>query len=511
MGKGKCRFGVPPLPSGATKPADHPRPFRYPLRSVKSARILPDETKTDVAMGGAQDDDIPLEDPLKRGTRWSFFCGCFRAQEGIRHQRLATVATSRLVSLKVLLGIRLIWLLLLILGAVWLSLKPSGDGEPPHFVCWPEWSYIVCILYFLMAVVACLRQIKVRPFTPRSSVSGSVESVRRSLVNTATQILLEISVVFETIAVPVTWSTGTKAGEINGQTVVHLVALAAAVTDLLLNRARIEVKHTWAMFAFLVAWAIEQVAWVNSDSSGRACYNVFNAKEASSIYAAVIAPVIVGAVVVAYAVLCAQRDRLTSQFERSDVDFTGPDVEEDATQETTGTVGMPLPTSLRPPPPGRSSVVNPIFAGSGSRMKRKWSNRSATRGIRTDSLTDSRTDNRTSLESNGTEMFPAEDLERGSSLDAHLQSVNRSAKGARGPSLSLSSMADSERVRMEWRGFGGGALAAHSSTGAAYSGAAAWVRPSNADATPTARGQRGGPRRPPSRSLSTSSSSRWPG
>ena len=59
-----------------------------------------------------------------------------------------------------------------------------------------------------------------------------------------------------------------------------------------------QVKHTWAMFAFLVAWAIEQVAWVNSDSSGRACYNVFNAKEASSIYAAVIAPVIVGAVVV---------------------------------------------------------------------------------------------------------------------------------------------------------------------------------------------------------------------
>ena len=106
-------------------------------------------------MGGAQGDDLPLEDPQKRGTERSFCrCCCCRGDQGIRHQRLATVATSRLVSLKALLGIRVTLLLLLVFGAGWLGWRSSSDDrideEPPSFLCWPDWSYVLCTVYFMV-------------------------------------------------------------------------------------------------------------------------------------------------------------------------------------------------------------------------------------------------------------------------------------------------------------------------------------------------------------------------
>lgn len=108
-------------------------------------------------MGGAQGDDLPLEDPLKgvmKSNRSSSSCCCCQVDQVIRPQRLTTVATSRLVSLRVLLGIRMTMLLLLVLGAVWLSWRSSSDNsndeELPRFLCWPDWSYVVCTLYLLV-------------------------------------------------------------------------------------------------------------------------------------------------------------------------------------------------------------------------------------------------------------------------------------------------------------------------------------------------------------------------
>lgn len=209
-----------------------------------------------------------------------------------------------------------------------------------------------------------------------------------------------------------------------------------------------------------------------------------------------------------YVVLCVQRDRLTSQFERSDIDFTGPDVDEDAGQETSDTASMPLPVIIRPPPAAckRSAVVNPIFAGSGSRMKRPWPKSTGVGG----------SDNRISMVSNETEMSPAEDFEVRWSGDAEQPWAGSSTKG---PSPLL---APEVSRHCALNGVGGRRpdsrtaatseeMVAHHSIRAAYTGAAAWVRPSNRDATPTAQGHRGGPKRAPSRTLSTPSNSRWMG
>lgn len=63
-----------------------------------------------------------------------------------------------------------------------------------------------CAVCSQMAVLACMRQNSIRPFTPHSSVTVPAgEAVGRSLANTATLFLLEISVVFQTIVVPLSW------------------------------------------------------------------------------------------------------------------------------------------------------------------------------------------------------------------------------------------------------------------------------------------------------------------
>lgn len=76
----------------------------------------------------------------------------------------------------------------------------------PGATCSCLFTWFVSLFCSQMAAVACLRQTKVRPFTPHSSVSVNVgESVSRSLASTATLFLLEISVVFQTASVPIAW------------------------------------------------------------------------------------------------------------------------------------------------------------------------------------------------------------------------------------------------------------------------------------------------------------------
>lgn len=95
-------------------------------------------------MGGPRDDTAPLKRVMLR-------CRCGR-RAAIRHERLATVATSRVVSVGVLLVLRVAMLLLMALGVVWVGWRSSRDKrydeEPPPLLCWPDWSYAVCILYF---------------------------------------------------------------------------------------------------------------------------------------------------------------------------------------------------------------------------------------------------------------------------------------------------------------------------------------------------------------------------
>lgn len=68
---------------------------------------------------------------------------------------MATVATSRVVSVSVLLVLRLLLLLSLVVGGVWLAWRLSRgerfDEEPPPFLCLPDWSYTVTALYFLVS------------------------------------------------------------------------------------------------------------------------------------------------------------------------------------------------------------------------------------------------------------------------------------------------------------------------------------------------------------------------
>lgn len=54
-----------------------------------------------------------------------------------------------------------------------------------------------------------------------------------------------------------------------------------------------QAKHAWILLAFLLAWAIEQVAWVSTDSQHEACYEIFDAKGLSSATSAVLASLVV--------------------------------------------------------------------------------------------------------------------------------------------------------------------------------------------------------------------------
>lgn len=96
-------------------------------------------------MGGKQENT----DPRRQGC-------CDRQHIiAMRHTRLASVATSKLLSVGALLALRLTLLLLLVSGGVWLintSSRDEGFGrEPPPFLCLLDWSYATTTLYFLVS------------------------------------------------------------------------------------------------------------------------------------------------------------------------------------------------------------------------------------------------------------------------------------------------------------------------------------------------------------------------
>ena len=203
----------------------------------------------------------------------------------------------------------------------------------------------------------------------------------------------------------------------------------------------------------------------------------------------------------AYAALCAQRDRLTSRLGGSlEPDYTGPDVEEDVGQEAvvTRTLSLPPPTLRAPPISERACVVNPIFAGSGSRMQRPWPNGSGNNN----NSNNASCENRASLASIETEMSSGEDLEPGwppdVQADPHAVSGGGGGRHSRGSSNVPPIAEGGGAPRDPGAAAGGRGLTAHPSSWAGYGGASAWVR-SSRDATPPTRGGRGGARRGPSR------------
>lgn len=158
---------------------------------------------------------------------------------------------------------------------------------------------------------------------------------------------------------------------------------------------------------------------------------------------------------------------------------TGEDVEEDVGQEDVGAGRSALPSNLRAPPnTERKSIVNPIFAGAGSRINRGWPNVSY--------------EQRTSLASSATEMSSGEDADSG------WHEVDLSKHGARTPAVATAPTPDGVGRRGDW-GSGSGKLTAHPASWAGYGGAAAWVRSSSRDHTPLAKGTKPGPRRGPPR------------
>ncbi|CAN0429073.1 unnamed protein product, partial [Hapterophycus canaliculatus] len=125
----------------------------------------------------------------------------------------------------------------------------------------------------------------------------------------------------------------------------------------------------------------------------------------------------------AYAALCRQRDGLVSRFgfgpDPHYPEGTG-DVEEDLGEDADVTRSMSLPTlTLRPPPASeRASVVNPIFAGRGSRMKRNGVNGDGCGGGDGNGGNGGGvSERRTSLASIETEMSSGEDIENGWQMD----------------------------------------------------------------------------------------------
>lgn len=153
-----------------------------------------------------------------------------------------------------------------------------------------------------------------------------------------------------------------------------------------------------------------------------------------------------------------------------------------------------LPSNLRAPPNcERKSLVNPIFAGSGSRLNRSWPNIS--------------NEHRMSLASSATDMSSGEEVGAEWPLDAEGGGSRHRARTPAGP-VGGEGVTGTHGVptpdgsgrgvvrRGEW---GSGVLTAHPSTWAGYGGAAAWVRSTSRDATPMARNAKGVARRGPPR------------
>lgn len=61
---------------------------------------------------------------------------------------LEIVATSQIVSMRVLLATRLASLAVLVLGGLWITWR---SGEPP--LCLPDWSHLASAAYFLVGAI----------------------------------------------------------------------------------------------------------------------------------------------------------------------------------------------------------------------------------------------------------------------------------------------------------------------------------------------------------------------
>lgn len=179
----------------------------------------------------------------------------------------------------------------------------------------------------------------------------------------------------------------------------------------------------------------------------------------------------------------------------ANADHTGPDVEEDVGQEEEEpSGGSALPSQLRVPPnTERKCIVNPIFAGAGSRMNRSWPSITA--------------EHRASLASSATDMSSGEELE-GAWHEGDIGRQPTRANGKRahaGEGVTPGAAApaptpDGTVRRLDWRAAGGGAVpTTYPSSWAGYGGAAAWVRSSSRDATPMSKGSKNGGRRGPPR------------
>lgn len=194
----------------------------------------------------------------------------------------------------------------------------------------------------------------------------------------------------------------------------------------------------------------------------------------------------------AYAALCAQRDKLMLRlgFCRDQDPTEQGDIEEDIGEDAvvTRSVSLRALTTFRAVPASeRASVVNPIFAGSGSRMKRQsvsGSSASSGGGGGNGSSRGWGSDRRTSLASIETDMSSEE-------LDVDTQGTGATAtSGGRHLSGSPTAAAPRrDRSRAERRGdWGSEGIPTHSSwAGYGGGGAAAWVR-SVRDESPPARG-----------------------
>ncbi|CAB1106741.1 unnamed protein product [Ectocarpus sp. CCAP 1310/34] len=246
-----------------------------------------------------------------------------------------------------------------------------------------------------------------------------------------------------------------------GRAVVSSIGLVVLLADLVVNRCTVEAKHAWILLAFLLAWVVEQVAWVSADSQHEACYEVFDAEGLNNAISAVVASLVVVALAFAYAALCVQRDRLLSRFGFG----PGPDparqddVEEDLGDEAAVTRVMTLPPMTQPVPAPltseRSYVVNPVFAGKGSRMKRN----PLPHGMKRSGSSVGGGERRTSLASMETDMSSGEDHEAGWPLDGDVGNSGAGSKHSRGSSADVGM----SNHLSSWAGYGGG-------------GAAAWVR-----------------------------------
>lgn len=180
------------------------------------------------------------------------------------------------------------------------------------------------------------------------------------------------------------------------------------------------------------------------------------------------------------------------------LDHTGADVEEDMGQEDVDRSHVSLPPPVRVPPNSeRKSIVNPIFAGSGSRMNRGWPYVSGENPV-------------APMASSGTEISSGDEVASEWVADGEVNSSGRHfprthmSTGPAGGGGVVGEYRvptpDSSTGGVGRRAEGGnGGMSTHPSSWVGYSGAAAWVRSSGQDAASAPRSTKGHFRRPPPR------------